>query len=206
RQALDRLASLSPGFDWDVTPDRQFRLWDQRGADNGVILDYGGLVATVSTNFDPQTYANAVRVSGDDTTTAQTAAAADIASRPEGRYDLQVGLPDITTNATLTSRATQLLAEREAIKSSFQVTLRDGDNDLIRWGGPSDIGLGDTCRMVIRSGRLDINRLVRVFEIRVAIGESNNETVTLTLDAPEETFVDRIRRQQARLETLERSR
>ncbi|HEY7822002.1 MAG TPA: hypothetical protein VIG24_04175, partial [Acidimicrobiia bacterium] len=45
RQALDRLASLSPGFDWDVTPDRQFRLWDQRGADNGVILDYGGLVA-----------------------------------------------------------------------------------------------------------------------------------------------------------------
>jgi hypothetical protein len=59
--------------------------------------------------------------------------------------------------------------------------------------------------MVVRSGRLDINRLVRVFEIRVAIGADNNETVTLTLDAPEETFVDRIRRQQARLETLERS-
>jgi hypothetical protein len=59
--------------------------------------------------------------------------------------------------------------------------------------------------MVVRSGRLDINRLVRVFEIRVAIGADNNETVTLTLDAPEETFVDRIRSQQARLETLERS-
>jgi hypothetical protein len=59
--------------------------------------------------------------------------------------------------------------------------------------------------MVVRSGRLDINRLVRVFEIRVAIGADNNETVTLTLDSPEETFVDRIRRQQARLEVLERS-
>ena len=59
--------------------------------------------------------------------------------------------------------------------------------------------------MVVRSGRLDVNRLVRVYEIRVSIGADNNETVTLTLDAPEETFVDRIRRQQARLEVLERS-
>jgi hypothetical protein len=46
---------------------------------------------------------------------------------------------------------------------------------------------------------------VRVFEIRVGIGEDDNETVALTLDAPEETFVDRIRQQQARLEVLERS-
>ena len=205
REALDRLASLSPGFDWDITPEREFVLFDERGADNGVILDYGGLVSAVSVNFDPSTYANAVRVSGDDTTTAQFEAATDIGDRPEGRYEAQLGLTDITTNATLASRATQLLAERQEIKSSFTVTLRNGDTDLIRWGGLDDIGLGDTCRMVIRSGRLDINRLVRVFEIRVAIGADNNETVTLTLDSPEETFVDRIRRQQARLETLERS-
>jgi len=205
REAIDRLASLAPGFDWDITPEREFVLFDERGADNGVILDYGGLVSAVSVNFDPSTYANAVRVSGDDTTTAQFAAATDISTRPEGRYETQLGLTDITTDATLTARATRLLAEREAIKSSFQVTLRNGDSDLIRWGGLDDIGLGDTCRMVVRSGRLDINRLVRVFEIRVAIGADNNETVTLTLDAPEETFVDRIRRQQARLEVLERS-
>jgi hypothetical protein len=98
-----------------------------------------------------------------------------------------------------------LLAEKQLVRSSFTVTLRNGDSDLIRWGGPTDIGLGDTCRMVVRSGRLDINRLVRVFEIRVGIGEDDNETVALTLDAPEETFVDRIRQQQARLEVLERS-
>jgi hypothetical protein len=205
REALDRLASLSPGFDWDITPEREFVLFDERGSDKGVILDYGGLVSAVGVNFDPSTYANAVRVSGDDTTTAQFEAATDIGTRPEGRYEAQLGLTDITTDATLASRATRLLAEREQIKSSFQVTLRNGDTDLIRWGGLDDIGLGDTCRMVVRSGRLDINRLVRVFEIRVAIGADNNETVTLTLDAPEETFVDRIRRQQARLETLERS-
>jgi hypothetical protein len=39
----------------------------------------------------------------------------------------------------------------------------------------------------------------------IDVGADNNETVTLTLDSPEETFVDRIRSQQARLETLERS-
>ena len=205
REALDRLASLAPGFDWDITPEREFVLFDQRGANNGVILDYGGLVSAVSVNFDPSTYANAVRVSGDATTTAQTAAAGDIGSRPEGRYEAQQGISDITTDATLASRATLLLAEKQLIRSSFTVTLRNGDNDLIRWGGPTDIGLGDTCRMVVRSGRLDVNRLVRVFEIRVSIGANNDETVTLTLDAPEETFVDRIRRQQARLEVLERS-
>lgn len=205
REALDRLASLAPGFDWDITPTRQFVMFDERGSDKGVILDYGGLVSSVNVNFDPSTYANAVRVSGDDTTTAQFAAAVDIGGRPEGRYETQLGLSDITTDATLASRATRLLAERQAIKSSFQVTLRDGDADLVRWGGLSDIGLGDTCRMVVRSGRLDINRLVRVFEIRVAVGDDNNETVALTLDSPEETFVDRIRRQQARLEVLERS-
>jgi hypothetical protein len=205
REAIDRLASLSPGFDWDITPEREFVLFDERGSDKGVILDYGGLVSAVSVNFDPSTYANAVRVSGDDTTTAQTAVAGDIGSRPEGRYEFQQGLTDITTDATLASRATLLLAEKQLIRSSFTVTLRNGDTDLIRWGGLDDIGLGDTCRMVVKSGRLDINRLVRVFEIRVTIGADNNETVTLTLDAPEETFVDRIRRQQARLEVLERS-
>jgi hypothetical protein len=206
REALDRLASLAPGFDWDITPEREFVLFDERGSDKGVILDYGGLVSAVSVNFDPSTYANAVRVSGDpDATNAQFEAATDIGDRPEGRYETQLGLTDIVTNPTLAARATRLLAEREAIKSSFQVTLRNGDSDLIRWGGLDDIGLGDTCRMVVRSGRLDINRLVRVFEIRVTIGADNNETVTLTLDAPEETFVDRIRRQQARLEVLERS-
>jgi hypothetical protein len=205
REALDRLGGLAPGFDWDITPDRRFVMFDERGSDKGVILDYGGLVSAVNVQFNPSDYANAVRVSGDDTTTAQFAAAGDIGSRPEGRYEFQQGLTDITTNATLASRATLLLAEKQLIRSSFTVTLRNGDSDLIRWGGPTDIGLGDTCRMVVRSGRLDVNRLVRVFEIRVAVGEDDNETVALTLDAPEETFVDRIRRQQARLEVLERS-
>lgn len=205
RESIDLLSNLDPGFDWDVTPNRRFVMGRQLGFNRNVILDYGGLVSEVTISFDPATYANAVRVSGDDTTTAQFAAASGIGTRVEGRYETNIGLTDVNTNAVLAARATKAVADLEQIAPAYTVRLRQGDDPTTRWGGLDEIGVGDTCRLVVKSGRVNVNELVRVFELRVEIGDSGEEQITLVLNAEDRSFLDRIRDQRDRIRVLERS-
>lgn len=199
-EAINTLAEADPGFDWDITPDAEFVFFEQRGTATGVILDYGGLVTAVDIQFEPGTYANAVRVSGGTTTTAALAAGTAF---PEGRWETQYGFTQIVDQDVLDATAEQVLAASEQLKSAYSITLTDGE-DAVRWDGPDSIFLGDTCRMVVKSGRIDVNEEVRVQEIQCAIGDSGEEAVTFTLDAPAVRFQERIRNQERRLARLER--
>jgi hypothetical protein len=200
-EAINTLQEAEPGFDWDILTDSTFQLWDSRGTAAGVIIDYGGLATGVEIQFEPTNYANAVRVSGGTATTSVVAAGT--AFGPEGRWESQAGFGQIQDQDILQEAADKLLADSSEIKSAIGLTLTDGEG-APRWGGPSNIFLGDTCRMVIKSGRIQYNDLVRVQEIDCAIGDSGEEAVTLTLDAPAVRFAERIRNQERRLARLER--
>lgn len=204
RESIDLLSNLDPGFDWDVI-DRVFTMWAERGSNNNVILDYGGLVSNVEISFDPAGYANAVRVSGSVSTTAQFATGSGVGGRVEGRYEVNIGLTDVNSNTVLDARADKAVADLQLIRPAYAVQLRQGDTPGTGWGGLGEIGLGDTCRLVVRSGRVDVNELVRVFEIRVTVGDSGEEQVVLVLNAEDRSFLDRIRSQRDRLSVLERS-
>jgi hypothetical protein len=202
--ALNQLAEVGNGFDWDVGADKVFRLWASRGANNGVVLDYGGLISDVNRSFDPGTYANAIRVSAEESLTAQLVAATDIGDRPEGRWEAQVGRTQILNQPILDAAATRILGELQVLAPSLRCTLRAGDSTTDYWGGLSQIDLGDECRLVVRSGRLDVNEVVKVQEITITAGDDNDEKVDLVLDAPEETFIDTFLAQRQRINDLER--
>lgn len=200
-EAINTLQETDPGFDWDITPDAKFQLWDVRGTAAGVIIDYGGLATGVEVQFEPSTYANALRVSAGTALNPVFLAGTEFG--PEGRYESQIGLTQIREQEILDEIAESLFEQSSEIKSSISLTLTDGEG-APRWGGPSNIFLGDICRMVINSGRLDFNDFVRVQEVSCIVGDSGEETVTLVLDAPAVRFSERIRNQERRLARLER--
>lgn len=58
--AINRMQSMEPKFDFWIDSDLAAHVALQRGKDIGVILDYGGTVSAFSRTFSPDTYANVV--------------------------------------------------------------------------------------------------------------------------------------------------
>jgi hypothetical protein len=179
------MAQMDAGFDWDISSygvqDLRLDIWSPfRGASRGVVLEYGSsLVASITRTVDPSAFADALLVTGDPSAglTAQQPEAADIATRPEGRWDQVAGTTQLTSGG-LASRAAYELASAEVVIPSYTVVLAAN-----AWGGPGHIWLGDEVTVRIRSGRLAVNDLLRVVEVGIAIGDDDDERVTLQVGA-----------------------
>lgn len=199
-EAIDILADIDDGFDWDIDADLRFNIYRPRGETRQRVIDYGGLEKTASRNFAVERFANVVRVSGDSTVTPVVEGTG---SSSVGRWETEVGYPAVNNQTLLDGLAIDALASAGEDAYAYSVVIRDTDG-IQRWGGPSDIGLGDTVRLVLRSGRLDINELKRVTEIHLGVDDDGGEEVTFVLDGIEPTFAQRIQRVLDRLKDLER--
>ncbi len=190
-QRIQELSEVINGFDWDITPDSasslRFDAWyPGRGSDRGVVLLLGGLVATVSRELNTSDYANAIRYSGAETTTAGEWEAGDLGTPGaflQGRWDRAFGDDGLTTQGALDERAEWQLAESQVVRPVYTVRLRRGG-----WEGPDHIWVGDTVRLIIPSGRLDVDTTARVHEVQIDIDEDGGETVTLALGGPRPDF------------------
>lgn len=183
-----QLSEVIDGFDWEIDPYLTFNLfYPERGSDNGVVLDYGGIVASVRRTVDPSNYFNALRLSGADALTAETREAAGLGALPEGRWDRQIGEPSVLVQSSLDERADLLIVEGAVISPSYVVTLKAN-----RWEGPDHIFVGDTVQLVVRSlPRLDVNVAQRVYEVSAAVDDDGKEVVQLTIGSS-----DTLRRRQ----------
>ena len=205
-ERIQELSEVIDGFDWDITPTSASGLaldvwYPERGQDRGVVLEYGGLVAKVRREVSTSEYGNAVRYTGqtDPPLTAQEREAADIGTAAQGRWDLVFGDDGLTTQSTLDDRAAWQLGQSQVIRPSYTLTLRQG-----AWSGPDHIWLGDTVRIVVRSGRLAADTLLRVYELGISLGDDGSETVEVTVGAPRSDFRKRSSAVDRRLKNLER--
>lgn len=205
-ERIQELSEVLDGFDWDITPVSASALhldvwYPQRGEDRGVVLEYGGLVAKARREVNVSEYGNALRYTGqtDPPLTAQELEASDIGTAPQGRWDLVFGDDGLTTQDALDDRAAWQLAQSQTVRPSYSLTLRAG-----AWAGPDHIWLGDTVRIVIRSGRLDVDTMARVYELGISLGDDGAETVEVTVGAPRPDYRRRWRATDQRLTNLER--
>lgn len=200
-EAIQELSEVIDGFDWDINPDTKALdiYYPERGTDNGVVLDYGGLVTGFTRAVDPSRYANAVRLNGDELLLAESREAADLGSRAEGRWDAQHGYTTITDQGTLDDRADWHIEQDQLLVPAYTLRLRAG-----RWEGPDHIWLGDPCQVVLRAGRLEVDTVQRVWEIAVSLGDSGEEDVQVTLAGPAPDFRRKVTDQLVRLDQLER--
>lgn len=207
-QRVQELSEVIDGFEWDIsTPsptELKLDIWPQRGTDRGVILEFGGLAASIRRTVDPGEYANALRLTGQQPEgggtepTPAERAAADIATRPEGRWDRASGT-NIVLQDSLNDRADWQLADSQVVRPAYVVKLKAG-----AWRGPNHIWLGDPVRLVVRSGRLMVDTSLRVQEVAVDIADDGNESVTLSIGRPRPDYRLRASATEQRLSELER--
>jgi hypothetical protein len=197
----DLIASLGRainGFDWDVSPTLAFRVfYPARGTTTATfVAEYGRNVTDFRRTVASGDFANAIRFSGEQTAPATTRV---ITPGPEGRWERQVGNPDLITAAAIGEQADGAIAAVSAIRPSYGVTLLPG-----AWS-PGTVWLGDTVRLLIRSGRLDVDTTTRVVGVSIDIGDHGDEKVTLQLGRYRWRFAERLADYQVRLDRLERS-
>jgi len=210
-EELDKLAHVQGGFDWDISPTRTPALHldiysPTRGATTSAVLDVGGRVRTFQRQYDPGMYANAVRITGANTTggappglTAVNRAASNIGTAAQGRWDSQVGDTNIVEQTTLTERAGAELAESSTVLPQWTVELQPNS-----WGGPADVWLGDTVPLVGKIGRLNDVGPLRVQEITCVFDDDDTVTTTVTLGQVPLSRRFRLRTFSQRLSALER--
>lgn len=199
-EAIELVANVDDGFDWDIDANLRFNIYRPRGRRTERVLDYGGLVAEVTREFAAGNFANSVRVSGDDTVASVIAGEGDSFL---GRWDRQVGYPQIASPTLLAGLALDELSRLSDDAISTRLRLRSSEGQQ-SWGGFADIGLGDTVRIVIQSNRLNIAEDTRVRQIDVTVSDDGREDVTLVVDGPQRTFQERINDVLQRLTELER--
>lgn len=201
---LNLLSQVQNGFDWAVNPvpNSKTQTFDiyypARGVDRGVVLDFGGRVASATRQVDPSTYGNSVRATGADTL-APVRVDGPAGTDPAGRWDLQWSEQSITLATTLAAKAAQALADGQFVQPSWTATLPPET-----WGGPADIWLGDQVTLAVKAGRLDVVESLRVYEISLTLDENDMDTVTVTLGAPNPALRRSQRIVDRRLSALER--
>ncbi len=205
-EMLDNLSQVRRGFDYDLQPDAAGTaltfdvFFPARGTDRQEVLDYPGLIASLNRQVDPGQYANSVRMTGADTLAAVRVEPTNLATRPEGRWDTQIGDTDIENSTTLVDRAFRELIDRQIIEPAWSVTLRSG-----AWRGPEHIWLGDPVTLAVRSGRLNVVRTLRVQEVEAAWNDNADDpTISVVLGQVPPRRRLRVRALDRRLTTLER--
>jgi hypothetical protein len=196
---LSKLMAMDNGFELDITTDKVVNLyWPQKGGlDKGVMLDYGGNIQTVSGQTKHDSYANAVRQSGADSIAPVTLAAADINSRPEGRWDVSLGDTALTTTQMVADTAAFQLTKYSTLRTAWTLTFAPG-----RWRGPEHVWVGDIITYSIKRGRrFDVNQ-ARVYDLSIELDESGLETVSVTVDKPLDDDAKLIKRMAKKLSYL----
>jgi hypothetical protein len=195
--AFTDLAVVSNGYDWDVRPsaanptDSLRIFYPNQGVtrSDGIALQYGSTVATVQRNVDSASYANLIRVLGNNSSSAPTpqlfseGRTFDAATSPAGLWMLADDAADVTVAQALLEKAQGDLNLYAVLVPSYTLGLAPG---AYTWGSPN---MGDTVPLLIQSGRLGVNTTIRVLGISYLIGDDGQEDVTLTVGRPRRELV-----------------
>lgn len=176
-ESINEMGRLENGYEWEINAELQLNLWHPaRGASNGVVLDYGGLISRINRQLDPKDFGNSTLVTGTQGLTPVANTTAGIGTDPRGRWEISAGFPTIQDQPTLDARGPWVLGQASTLRPTHRVVMRPG-----RWEGPTHIWLGDTVTLAFKSGRLNVADPYRVAEVSVQPGEDGTETVALGL-------------------------
>jgi hypothetical protein len=175
---ITQLSAVDDGFNWLIDGDLKLQVYyPSKGSSNGVILDYGGLVTALDIAGNAGGFSNVDYVEGAQGLTPIYQATAGIGSDARGRWEDSFTYSTVKEQTTLQEKADGLLVERSRPPRVYKCRLRAG-----AWGGPSTLDIGDTVRVVARSGALDISPVCRVMELGVSIADGGEEEVDVVCE------------------------
>lgn len=209
--AVDNMSTDLPGpYDWDVTPATDHAgvasLWyPARGIPRAFVAEYGATVSNVTRAVSTTTFANYSMVTGMTPADGSLPPFAesfgpgwtDPIGNPEGAWMMVSGQPDVSVLATLQQDADGNVALYGDLEPSYTVTMVNG-----RWS-PDDCWLGDTVRLIVQSGRLNVDTSVRITAVSIELDDNGTEVATLTAGIPPPGLGPLLRAVDRRLDRLE---
>jgi hypothetical protein len=197
-QLLNDLSAVINGFDYDISPAANYQtvadqlrvFYPYQGVQRATPeLVYGSSVTALTRSVNSADYANYARVVGSPNADGSqlvgeywNADSNNITIYPIGLWQTPDSIPDATLQPTLLQKAQGDIAADGVLIPSYSLTLRPG---VYSWGNPN---MGDTLPLIIFSGRLQVNTLVRVMGISYDIGDDGQEDVSLTVGRPDVTL------------------
>lgn len=216
-EALGNLSNVIDGFDFDTRPVlgsdfetndplRVFYPYQGRLID-GWALEWGSTVASLTRYVSSDTFANYVRVIGQADEEVEDAPqlygeawlsdAGDIIANPAGVWMSSLSAADVTVQDTLIEQAAGTL-QSSVLVPSYSLVVKPGVYS------PQTLDIGDTVRLRIESGRLDVDTWVRVVGRNFDIGDDGEENVEIQVTRPVPTFSGLFTDSDQRLGALER--
>lgn len=201
-EAITQLSEVIDGFDWEVGPDLKYRTWyPQRGSLRTWPAVVGDTIQEWQRTVDTGQYATDIWAVGGEVNGAPLRATASIVGPhgPGGRWDRLVTYSDVTVQTTLDEHADAAVADASVIRPSYVLTPK-----LDAWT-PDDAWLGDTTRIVIQSGRLDVDTTGRIVAISIDIDDAGGvERPVLTYGRRPADLADRLLTMRDNLAALSR--
>lgn len=215
-EALANLAACVNGFDFDCKPGGSTQTQDsirifypsqgvQRSSPQ---LVYGATVSSLTRSFNSADYANYQRVVGNNGTAtpqslqvyadAWNADANNVAVAPQGLWMAGDNASDVSVQQTLVDRVNGALGRSGVVVPSYTIVLRPG---VYSYGNPN---MGDVVPLVVQSGRLHVDTMIRVLGIDYVVGDDGQEDVALTVGRPDVTLANLFTRTNADVNALAR--
>lgn len=187
--AISELGRLDDGFEWEISPTLALnRYYPRRGTDNGLVLDFGGILTEVGYGFSGEDFGNAGLVTGDPSTTPVTFVSATVATDPRGRWERAQGFPTIKEQSTLDARGPWYLSQIEQVRPDYRVTFRAREWNETKqafiggWPGVAGCWIGDTVYPSFKRGWIqEHGNPHRVVELQLVPDNENGEVVTAGL-------------------------
>lgn len=187
--SIRNIALMDPGFDFWIDADKVAKLQKKRGYDRGVVLDYGGIINSVTRNFNSDSFANMVRMSGRQPSQPYTYPLSgsyeeqklvDPYQTPEGGWATAIGDQSLLSPEQVQRAGKASYDRLSRLAPTYTAVFQKG-----AWGGPEHVWVGDTVRLVVKRGRLVVDDLMRVFQIDISIDQNEVETVSVVLNWPD---------------------
>jgi hypothetical protein len=160
---IDDLAKVA--FDYNIDPNLNMNLWAPAKAHaSAFVADYGGTVVGFTRATSATTWANVTRTSGEAT---QTVGDTIFTDGPEGRFEQQIGYPDVVLQATIDERSTSDHAQWLTRRASLNLDLRPGVVS-----STVDLDVGDQIIVALRSGRLNVSGVQTVADLGVTLDDT----------------------------------
>lgn len=221
--ALDQLAHVINGFDYDVIPGTRLSLqsgatrygllrifYPSQGQPRSVVLEYGATVATVARTVTSTDYANFIRALGNNGDPNPAAGqlyserwnsdANNVTVTPVGLWmDAPNGAADISVQTTLDQTAAGALNYAGVLLPTYALGLAPGvyTEGLFM--------MGDTLPVVIQAGRLNVSgTTVRIVGIAFDVLDDGGEDVSITVGRPTTSLADMLTDTQRELDALAR--
>jgi hypothetical protein len=229
--ALDQLAKVLGGFDYDVVPEPAaadtlqmvdhtgtvanlgagrdaLRLFfpSQGAARTDMMFLYGGNVAGVARTVSSGDYANYVRSLGNNGSSDPNAPQLASAANNADASGTTVGWWPLADNAPSDVNLQATLDQRAQGLLALDGVLVPSYTLTLRpgayqWGFPN---MNDTVPLVIASGRLQVNTTVRVVGLTWTIGDDGDEDVAVVVGRPDTSLGDLLARTNTAVNALAR--